>query len=764
MKFNLKKLNKIIVIPGLVLSSLSIGIMQNVDDVNAYSYITTGSYNGMNATNKAIINNIASLESDLSPNLSYEQRAEIIYASAGNISTSMEGQNNISGYQWTGWYDKNKKDFTINKSVTGNFGTTQRGGKTFGFSTDKTGYYKYLRDPIYSEIRLKASQQFSWVTKKKSNFANEYKSYNINQTYSSYNGGANAANNVLRQFNITEKVPTYAESTFKRNNSSKINSAIKQLKNNKNSKYKALSFGYSKCPSTNKTYNVKGHVVVDNANQKTLLYGNFQVQNHRMVDVILTKKTKKSTKVYVTYYFKSNLNLSAGHFYDITYRNYSKTIQIANTVVARNVSATELSKYRTFYLVANGGSNGANNTTVSKTSAGWWGKNHPSYHQGNSSTSDSGGWYTWRNDKSSGSRSVNLRNSIPEKEKEFNFAAVPSNPGKDNTSTLHINPNGGTYKGNAGVTNVKQKVYTFYTVSSALRNGYTLTGWGYTGGGVWNPNTNKYQFNLVDGYLTAKWTDNSTIDNPDPSNPDPNNPGGEDPSNPDPNNPNPTPSDPDNNCTPGQNCQPGENPTPTPSNSTKYTLKINPNGGTYNGKTTVTSITKKKGSKAEVKNPTRSGYLFVEWEVVSGNSNFFSPGTETSMYKFYGNATLKAKWVKKKDPNSKASVTVDPNGGTYEGSPSKKTITGTPGTSTIIKTPVRDGYIFKGWDITNIDKNKYESPTFTFVRGNTTMTARWEKPVIPACTIGTTGKDSCGGNTTNLPGIWVHLNKDVFSK
>lgn len=718
MKFNLKKLNKIIVIPGLVLSSLSIGIMQNVDDVNAYNYITTGSYSGMNATDKAIIGSISASDADLSPNLSYEQRAEIIYASAGPISTSTEGLNNISGYQWTGWFDKNKKDFTIDKSVTGNFGTTTKGGKTYDFSTDRTGYYKYLRDPIYSEIRLKASQTFSWVTKKKSNFANEYKSYNVNNTYTSYNGGADAANNVLKQFSVTDKVPSASESAFKKNYSTSINRAINKLKKDKNSKYSSLSFGYKNCPMTNETYNVKDHIVVDNANQKTLLYGSFTVQNHRMVDVILTKKTKSSTKVTVTYYFKSNLNLSAGHFYDITYKNYSQNVQLANTVVARNVSATELSKYKTFYLVSNGGANTSNSTSVSKGNGGWWGSNHPSYHQGNDTTSDSGGWYTWRNDTSSGSKSINLRDAIPEKEKEFNFAAVPSNIGKDNTSTLHINPNGGTYNGNGAETQVKQRVYTFYTVASAIRDGYTLTGWDYSGGGVWNPNTNKYQFNLVDGYLTAKWTDNN--DPSDPSNPDDKN--------------------------------------------KKYTLTVDPNGGKYKGKADTTKITQKKGTSVEVKNPTRSGYLFVGWDVDAGNSNFFSPGTNSSMYKFYGDATIKAQWVKKNDPNSIASVTIDPNGGTYEGSTSIKKITGTPGTSTIIKTPVREGYVFKGWDISNIDKNKYESPTFTFVRGDTTMKARWEKMIIPPCQIGASGKDSCGGDDNEkAPGIWVHLNKDIFS-
>lgn len=718
MKFNLKKLNKIIIIPGLVLSSLSIGIMQNVDDVNAYNYITTGSYNGMNATNKAIIGSISASDADLSPNLSYEQRAEIIYASAGPISTSTEGLNNISGYQWTGWFDKNKKDFTIDKSVTGNFGTTTKGGKTYDFSTDRTGYYKYLRDPIYSEIRLKASQTFSWVTKKKSNFQNEFSSYNINTTYTSYNGGADAANNVLKQFSITDKVPSSNSNTTLSNYKKSINKAKEKLKKSKTSKYSTIVIGTDKCPSTKETYKVNGHVTVDTTNQKTLLYGNIAVQNHRKITVLLSKPSKKSTNVTIDYVYQSILNLSTHGFYDITYKNYSQNVQLANTVVARNVSATELSKYKTFYLVSNGGANTSNSTSVSKGNGGWWGSNHPSYHQGNDATSDSGGWYTWRNDTSSGSKSINLRDAIPEKEKEFNFAAVPSNIGKDNTSTLHINPNGGTYNGNGAETQVKQRVYTFYTVASAIRDGYTLTGWDYSGGGVWNPNTNKYQFNLVDGYLAAKWTDNN--DPSDPSNPDDKN--------------------------------------------KKYTLTVDPNGGKYKGKTDATKITQKKGTSVEVKNPTRSGYLFIGWDVVAGNSNFFSPGTNNSMYKFYGDATIKAQWVKKNDPNSIASVTIDPNGGTYEGSTSIKKITGTPGTSTIIKTPVREGYVFKGWDISNIDKNKYESPTFTFVRGDTTMKARWEKMIIPPCQIGASGKDSCGGDDNEkAPGIWVHLNKDIFS-
>ena len=310
---------------------------------------------------------------------------------------------------------------------------------------------------------------------------------------------------------------------------------------------------------------------------------------------------------------------------------------------------------------------------------------------------------------------MNLRNTIPIKEKLYTFAGVPTNLGKDNKYTLTINPNGGEYNGNTGITSIKQLIGTSYTVNTPSRDGYILSGWDFSGSGTWNPNNQKYTFGTGDGNLTAKWVE-KTIDT-DPENP--------------------------NNI------------------NKKYTLTIDPNGGKYNNKTTPTTITKKIGDSESIKNPKRTDYIFLGWKVVSGDSNCFSQGTSSSMYKFYSDATLQAQWIKKGQSNS-GTVIIDPNGGNYDGSTNKVTISGNAGSTTTIKTPVKDGYIFKGWEVINIEKNKFNGNTFTFIQGTTTLKAKWEVIKIDPCIVNGTGVDACGTNQDSMPGTWVHLSKDIY--
>ena len=395
--------------------------------------------------------------------------------------------------------------------------------------------------------------------------------------------------------------------------------------------------------------------------------------------------------------------------------NKSATVEIANTVVAQNVSATELSKYATFTLKSKNGGTGAVNTQVVKSNGGWWGSNHPAYHQGNNTTIDANGTYYYWSNSGSGSNGVNLRNIIPIKEKLYTFAGVPTNLGKDNKYTLTINPNGGEYNGNPGITSIKQLIGTSYTVNTPSRDGYILSGWEFSGSGTWNPNNQKYTFGTGDGSLTAKWI--AKTPETDPNNPD--------------------------------------------NTNKKYTLTIDPNGGKYNNKTTPTTITKKIGDSESIKNPKRSDYIFLGWKVVSGDSNCFSQGTSSSMYRFYSDATLQAQWIKKGQSNS-GTVIIDPNGGNYDGSTNKVTISGNAGSTTTIKTPVKDGYIFKGWEVINIEKNKFNGNTFTFIQGTTTLKAKWEVIKIDPCIVNGTGVDACGTNQDSMPGTWVHLSKDIY--
>lgn len=125
--------------------------------INAYSPNASGSLNSMSATDRAIFNQLVG-----------GNTSNIVRASAGSISTSIEGRSSVNGYQWTAWYNENNKNFAIDKTQTNgtyNVGVpTKTGNSQVSANMTKAGYYKYLSDPIYSEIRLKASQTFNWVT------------------------------------------------------------------------------------------------------------------------------------------------------------------------------------------------------------------------------------------------------------------------------------------------------------------------------------------------------------------------------------------------------------------------------------------------------------------------------------------------------------------------------------------------------------------------------------------------------------------------
>ena len=84
------------------------------------------------------------------------------------------------------------------------------------------------------------------------------------------------------------------------------------------------------------------------------------------------------------------------------------------------------------------------------------------------------------------------------------------------------------------------------------------------------------------------------------------------------------------------------------------------------------------------------------------------------------------------------------------------------GSTTNIKTPTNTGYIFKGWEVINIEKNKFNGNTFTFIEGTTTLKAKWEKIKIDPCIVNGTGVDACGTNQDSMPGTWVHLSKDIY--
>lgn len=607
-------------------------------------------------------------------------------------STSIEGKDNINGYQWTAWFNENSKNFTIDKTQTNGTYTVgvpaKTGSNQINANMTQAGYYKYLSDPVYSEIRLKAYERFNWTeewdTSSTSKKTFPWKYFRDEGSLEDKSDDKHDFSKTIRAIN--EAMGNTLTSSQKK----QLNKKLWAMAEN----------GQTVTSDFFHNNGMNGSSIGGSDN--TITDGNQSIQYSLKVEVYGRRqyRWKVTTTTTTTYHHVANK---------------SATVEIANTVVAQNVSATELSKYATFTLKSKNGGTGAVNTQVVKSNGGWWGSNHPAYHQGNNTTIDANGTYYYWSNSGSGSNGVNLRNIIPIKEKLYTFAGVPTNLGKDNKYTLTINPNGGEYNGNPGITSIKQLIGTSYTVNTPSRDGYILSGWEFSGSGTWNPNNQKYTFGTGDGSLTAKWI--AKTPETDPNNPD--------------------------------------------NTNKKYTLTIDPNGGKYNNKTTPTTITKKIGDSESIKNPKRTDYIFLGWKVVSGDSNCFSQGTSSSMYKFYSDATLQAQWIKKGQSNS-GTVIIDPNGGNYDGSTNKVTISGNAGSTTTIKTPVKDGYIFKGWEVINIEKNKFNGNTFTFIQGTTTLKAKWEVIKIDPCIVNGTGVDACGTNQDSMPGTWVHLSKDIY--
>ena len=524
-------------------------------------------------------------------------------------STSIEGKDNINGYQWTAWFNENNKNFTIDKTQTNGTYTVgvpaKTGSNQINANMTQAGYYKYLSDPVYSEIRLKAYERFNWTEEwDTSSTSKKTFPWYYFRDKGSLEDKADDKHNFSHAINeINEAMGNTLTSSQKK----QLNKKLWAMAEN----------GQTVTSDFFHNNGMNGSSIGGSDN--TITDGNQSIQYSLKVEVYGRRQYRwKVTKITTTTYHHV--------------ASKSATIEIANTVVAQNVSATELSKYATFTLKSKNGGTGAVNTQVVKSNGGWWGSNHPAYHQGNNTTTDANGTYYYWSNSGSGSNGVNLRNTIPIKEKLYTFAGVPTNLGKDNKYTLTINPNGGEYNGNTGITSIKQLIGTSYTVNTPSRDGYILSGWDFSGSGTWNPNNQKYTFGTGDGSLTAKWI--AKTPETDPNNPD--------------------------------------------------------------------------------------------------------------------------------NTNKKYTLTIDPNGGNYDGSTNKVTISGNAGSTTTIKTPVKDGYIFKGWEVINIEKNKFNGNTFTFIQGTTTLKAKWEVIKIDPCIVNGTGVDACGTNQDSMPGTWVHLSKDIY--
>ena len=145
-----------------------------------------------------------------------------------------------------------------------------------------------------------------------------------------------------------------------------------------------------------------------------------------------------------------------------------------------------------------------------------------------------------------------------------------------------------------------------------------------------------------------------------------------------------------------------------------YTVAYDGNGET--GGSTASSSHTYDVTKALTANGfTKTGYTFAGWNTKSdgtGTSYENSANVKNLTATAGATVTLYAKWTPKSH-----TLTIDPNGGTYEGEITTKEYTQNYGTTVSVSDPIRPGYTFGGWVVTKEVNNAkwaevlYQNPT-----------------------------------------------------
>ena len=309
--------------------------------------------------------------------------------------------------------------------------------------------------------------------------------------------------------------------------------------------------------------------------------------------------------------------------------------------------------------------------------------------------------------------------------------------GKD--YTLTINPNGGSYSGNTNTQTKNVKYSTSETIEDPTREGYTFTGWSVSSDKA-SLNGKTFNIGTEDCTLTANWVVNSypwiayhnkmnvsgsgytlvSADTKEGS------------------------ADFGSKVTPTVNTYTGFT---SPASKTitivvdtkpstknvvnynydrnKYTLTVNPNGGTYNGSTTNTVTSEYFETVKTIVSPTKTGYTFKNW-TKTGNSTL----VDTTLTIGSENTTLTANYEA-----NKYTVSFNANGGNIDTSSKEVTYDSTYGT---LPVPTMSGYRFLGWFTGASSGTQIKEDTIVTITANQTLYAHWKELTL---------KDLCQNTT-----------------
>ena len=157
-------------------------------------------------------------------------------------------------------------------------------------------------------------------------------------------------------------------------------------------------------------------------------------------------------------------------------------------------------------------------------------------------------------------------------------------------------------------------------------------------------------------------------------------------------------------------------------------LEIDPNGGKYNGSRKITKQNVTKNTSITIPTAEKEGYDFVNWKTSTGTdlekdneTGLTTINVETSDIKVI------AEWQEKIDPSTiKHTITIDPNGGLYNSSKDVVTYQKKKNETVEVNGTIeRQGYIFKGWNVSPVESNFVEN-VLTVGLVDVTITATWE--------------------------------------
>ena len=157
-------------------------------------------------------------------------------------------------------------------------------------------------------------------------------------------------------------------------------------------------------------------------------------------------------------------------------------------------------------------------------------------------------------------------------------------------------------------------------------------------------------------------------------------------------------------------------------------LEIDPNGGIYNESRKVTKQNVTKNTSITIPEATREGYNFINWQTAGGVD--LEKDSETHLTTVNMGTTdqkIIAQWEKAIDPALiKHTITINPNGGLYNGSSDTVTYQKKKNETVEVSTNIeREGYIFTGWVLDPVDSS-FSQNTLTVGLTDVTLTAGWE--------------------------------------